>query len=209
MVRPWTERELQAYHQLLGPGESRGLPGERSQLAFTNAPLFSPAAASSAGCPSSSPSSTTPTSRPLEAWTPAASAPASAPPPAPVTDTCHPLSELWSQACEGGRPGAGASPRQNHTEQRPLLREHCRLWLWSSWRHGWPCGAAQMARGPQDGGHLAPTSRLICEVFILSQRRGMKMTSSFMSAKEEQLGYLKLCRKKKNPRQGESRYNSS
>lgn len=44
-----------------------------------------------------------------------------------------------------------------------------------------------MARGPQDGGHLALTSRLISEVFILSQRRGVKMTSSFMSAEEEQL----------------------
>ena len=41
MVRPWPERELQSCHRLLGPGESRGLPGERSQLAFTNAPLFS------------------------------------------------------------------------------------------------------------------------------------------------------------------------
>ena len=81
-----------------------------SQRSLTLLPSFLPAAASSAGCPSSSPSSTTPTSRPLEAWTPAVSAPASAPPPAPVTDTCHPLSELWSRACKGGRPGAGASP---------------------------------------------------------------------------------------------------
>lgn len=54
-----------------------------------------------------------------------------------------------------------------------------------------------MARGTQDGGTWHLTSRLICEVFILSQRRGMKMTSSFMSAKEEELGYLKLCKKKK------------
>ena len=54
-----------------------------------------------------------------------------------------------------------------------------------------------MARGPQDGGHLALTSRLISEFFILSQRRGVKMTSSFMSAEEEQLLYLKLCKKKK------------
>lgn len=29
------------------------------------------------------------------------------------------------------------------------------------------------------------------------------MTSSLMSAKKEELGYLKLCKNKKNPRQGE------
>ena len=46
------------------------------------------------------------------------------------------------------------------------------------------------------GGTWHLTSRLICEVFILSQRRGMKMTSSLMSAKEEELGYLKLGKKK-------------
>lgn len=47
------------------------------------------------------------------------------------------------------------------------------------------------------GGTWHLTLRLICEVFILSQRRGMEMTSSLMSAKEEELGYMKLGKKKK------------
>jgi hypothetical protein len=42
------------------------------------------------------------------------------------------------------------------------------------------------------------TSSLICEVLILSQRRGMEVTSSLMSATKEELGYLKLAKNNNN-----------
>lgn len=124
---------------------------------LTPASLSLPTTASSAGCPYSSQSSTTPTSHPLEAWTPAVSAPASAPPPAPVTDMCHPPSELWSRACKGGRPGAGASPMtEPHRAEESAVGTLLAVAAEKLGATAGLAGLLEWLSGGQDGGHLAP-----------------------------------------------------
>lgn len=115
----------------------------------------------------------------------------------PPSQTCATLLPSYGLGpVRVGGLGPGPPPWQNHMEQRHLLQEHCRLWLQRSWAPRlalWDCSNGTQA--DRMGGTWHLTLRLIWEVFILSQRRGMEITSSLMSENKE-LGYLKLQKKK-------------